>query len=208
MEHKKSSSTHIGDKIGYARVSTISQNLDSQLDMLKKAGCTKIYSDKISGTSSVRNGWDELMGYLRPNDIVVVTELSRMTRSLTQLLDTVKKLEEKDVEIMSLRENIDNTSAIGRAFLHIMGSIHQMEKELRAERAAAGRVSAKARGRVGGRPPTSPEKLEQAHILYINTEKTAAEICKSIGIGRRTFFGYLAKKKEENSKKQKMSATN
>jgi DNA invertase Pin-like site-specific DNA recombinase len=82
----------------------------------------------------------------------------------------------------------------------IMGSIHQMEKELKAERAAAGRVSAKARGRVGGKPPTNPEKLEQARILYGNTDKTAAEICKSVGIGRRTFFGYLAKTKSAENK--------
>ena len=180
-------------KVGYARVSTISQNLDSQLDLLKKSGCNRIFTDKISGTSSERTGWSELLNYVRPGDKIVVTELSRMTRSLTNLLETVKTLEDKKVELISIRENIDNSSALGRAFLHIMGSIHQMEKELKAERAAAGRVSAKARGRVGGRPPTSPEKLEQARILYYNSEKTAADVCNPIGIGRRTFFKYIAK---------------
>jgi DNA invertase Pin-like site-specific DNA recombinase len=180
-------------KVGYARVSTISQNLDSQLDMLKKAGCDRIFTDKISGTSSERTGWTELLNYVRKGDKIVVTELSRMTRSLNHLLDTVRTLESKGVELISIRENIDNSTAIGRAFLHIMGSIHQMEKELKAERAAAGKISAKARGRVGGRPATDPEKLEQARILYSNSEKTANEVCKSVGIGRRTFFSYLAK---------------
>ncbi|MDA0967552.1 MAG: recombinase family protein [Proteobacteria bacterium] len=200
MKDKKTPNSQNRHKIGYARVSSISQNLDSQIDMLEKAGCTKIFTDIISGTSSEKSGWNELMNYLRPKDVLVVTELSRMTRSLSQLLETVKELEAKEVEICSLRENIDNSTAIGRAFLHIMGSIHQMEKELKAERAAAGRKSAKARGRMGGRPPTDPEKLEQARILYNNTDKTAAEICKSVGIGRRTFFAYLAKynvKKDE-----------
>ena len=193
MKQQKTSDSHNRDKVGYARVSSISQNLDSQTDMLEKAGCTRIFTDKITGTSSDKSGWNELMNYVRPTDIIVVTELSRMTRSLSQLLDTVKELEAKEVEICSLRENIDNSTAIGRAFLHIMGSIHQMEKELKAERAAAGRKSAKARGRRGGRPATDPDKLEQARILYNNTDKTAAEICKSIGIGRRTFFSYLAR---------------
>lgn len=197
----KSGNHNMNNKVGYARVSTVSQNLDSQIDMLKQAGCTKIFTDKVSGSTSVRDGWDELINYIRPKDQIVVTELSRMTRSLSHLLEIVKMLEEKQMDIISLRENIDNSTAIGRAFLHIMGSIHQMEKELRAERAAAGRVSARARGRVGGRPKTDPEKLEQARILYNNTEKRANEICKSVGVGRRTFFSYLAKyKNEENNK--------
>ena len=195
MTDKNNKKEKIHSKIGYARVSTTSQNLDSQLDILKNAGCSKIFTDKISGTSSERKGWNELLNYVRPKDKIVVTELSRMTRSLNHLLETVKVLEKKGVELISIKENIDNSTAIGRAFLHIMGSIHQMEKELKAERAAAGRISAKARGRVGGRPPTDPEKLEQARILYINSEKTAIEVCSSVGVGRRTFFKYIAKLK-------------
>ncbi|NER27600.1 MAG: recombinase family protein [Symploca sp. SIO1C4] len=180
------------NRIGYARVSTASQNLDSQIDALQKAGCGKIFSDRISGTKADRPGWHQLMEYIRPGDTLVVTELSRMTRSLMHLLETVKVFEERGVDIVSLRENIDTSTATGRCFLSIMGAIHQMERELKAERAAAGRASAKARGRNGGRPRTDPEKLEQARILYENSDKTAAEVCQAIGIGRRTFFAYMA----------------
>ena len=104
-----------------------------------------------------------------------------------------KELEEKEVDIVSLRENIDTTTTTtGRCFLSMMGAIAQMERELKVERAAAGRAAAKARGKTGGRPKTDPEKLKQAQILYENSDKTAEEVSKIVGIGRRTFFNYLA----------------
>jgi DNA invertase Pin-like site-specific DNA recombinase len=81
----------------------------------------------------------------------------------------------------------------------MMGAIHQMERELRAERAAAGRASAKARGKSGGRPRTDAKKLENARILYENSGKTAAEACAVAGVGRRTFFSYLAKRKKTHA---------
>ncbi|MFW7379329.1 MAG: recombinase family protein [Oligoflexus sp.] len=181
-------------RIGYARVSTRSQNLDSQLDALKAAGCYKIFVDKLSGTTINRSGWEELCNYLRAEDTIVVTELSRMSRSLTGLLAIVKDFEEKEVDIVSLKENIDTRSAIGRFFFSVIGAMSQMEIELKKERALAGRQSARARGRSGGRPKTDPVKLEQARILYENSPKSATEICKSLGIGRRTFFYHLRDK--------------
>jgi len=191
------------NKIGYARVSTASQNLDSQIDMLNKAGCVKIFHDKISSVTSNRKGWSSLMDYIRPGDTIVVTELSRMTRSLTMLLDSIKELEQRGIEIMSLRENIDNSTAIGRAFIHIMGSIHQMEKELRAERAAIGRESARARGRSGGRPFTDPKKIEYALLLYHDKKKTVKQISELTGVAGRTIYKYLQEEKEAKCKESK-----
>ena len=141
-------------RIGYARVSSVGQNLDSQMDALREAGCAKIFTDKITGSRLDRPGWDQMMAYVRPGDTLVVTELSRMTRSLLDLLETAKALQQRRIELVSLRESIDTTTATGRCFLSMMGAIHQMERELRAERAAAGRASAKARGKTGGRPRT------------------------------------------------------
>lgn len=187
-------------RIGYARVSSIGQNLDSQIDALQKAGCGKIFSDKITGSHMDRPGWDQLLEYARLGDTLVVSELSRMTRSLMDLLTTVKLLEQRQINVVSLRENIDTTTATGRCFLSMMGAIHQMERELRAERAAAGRSSAKARGKTGGRPKTDPEKLENARILYENSDKTAAEVCEIAGIGRRKFFSYIAEKRKGSVK--------
>lgn len=196
MEAAESSSRTLSPhRIGYARVSSAGQNLDSQRDALTRAGCGKIFADQRTGSRMDRPGWESLLAYARPGDALVVTELSRMTRSLLHLLETVKLLEERKIALVSLRENIDTGTATGRCFLSVMGAIHQMERELRAERAAAGRASAKARGRSGGRPRTDLTKLEHAKILYENTEKTAAEVCEMVGVGRRTFFAYLAEQR-------------
>ena len=170
--------THI---IGYARVSSPSQNLDSQIDNLKGAGCSKIFTDTISGIQTQRKGWDELMSYIRSGDVLVITELSRMSRSLSHLLGILENLKERQIDLKSLRENIDTSSATGRAFLSIMGAVSQMELEIRLERAEAGRVAAKARGKSGGRPATDPDKLEQARILYQNSDKSAREVCAILG---------------------------
>jgi len=145
------------------------------MDALREAGCEKIFTDRMTGSRLDRPGWEQMLAYLRPGDTLVVTELSRMTRSLLDLLKTAKVLQQHEVELVSLRESIDTTTATGRCFLSMMGAIHQMERELRAERAAAGRASAKARGKTGGRPRTDAAKLENARILYENSEKTAAE---------------------------------
>jgi len=160
--------------------------------MLGRAGCAKTFADTITGTARARPGRDALMEYVRPGDTLVVTELSRMSRSLLHLLQVVDQLAERQVGIVSLRESIDTTTATGRLFLSIMGAVAQMERELRAERAAAGRAAARARGRSGGRPRTAPEKLERARILYESGSYTAAQAAKAAGIGRRTLFEYMA----------------
>ena len=182
-------------KIGYARVSSKSQSLDSQIDQLKDEGCSKIFVDKWSGATTNRDGWLDLQSYIREEDTIVVTELSRVSRSLTDLLVIAENLQNRAIDFVSLKENIDTTSAIGRFFFSIMGAMSQMEIELKKERAAAGRKSAKARGRSGGRPKTDPNKLEQARILYENSDRSASEICQSLGISRRTFFYHLKSQK-------------
>ena len=184
-------------KVGYARVSSSAQKLDAQFDALKQTGCHKVFSDRVSGIKADRPGWEQLMAYVRPGDRVIVTELSRMSRSLMHLLEVVKTFEHQDIEIVSLRENIDTSTATGRGFLAMMGVIAQMERELKAERTAAGRAAAKARGRTGGRPRTAPDKLEEARILYLHSDRTAAEVCHRVGIGRRTLFNFLAQVKRQ-----------
>lgn len=114
-----------------------------------------------------------------------------MTRSWLGLLETAKVLQQRQVERVSQRERIDTTTATGRCFLTMMGAIHPMERELRA-----GRASAKARGKTGGKPRTDMIKLENARILYENSGKTAAEVGAMTGVGRWTFFAYLARQRE------------
>jgi DNA invertase Pin-like site-specific DNA recombinase len=194
-------------KIGYARVSTPGQKLDAQLDALTQAGCLKIFTDHVSGLKADRPGWDQLMAYVRPGDTVVITELSRMTRSLVHLLEVVRDFEQHEIELISLQEHIDTSTATGRCFLAITGAMAQMERELKAERTAAGRAAAKARGRTGGRPRTDPDKLEQARILYLHSDKTAGDVCRTVGIGRRTLFSYLAQVRRQKDGKASNEAS-
>ena len=182
--------------VGYARVSTVSQNLDAQIDALKQAGCTRIFTDKGSGITASRPGWDELLSYICAGDTLVITELSRMTRSLMHLLEIIEELKAREVELKSLRENIDTSTATGRGFLSIMGVVSQMECEIKAERAAAGREAAKARGKTGGRPRINADSLEQACILYQNSDKSAAQVCQTFGFSRRTLFNYMTEKRQ------------
>src|SRR3954451_18214412 len=88
-------------RVGYARVSSVGQNLDSQVDALQKAGCQKTFSDKMTGSRLDRPGWDQRMDYVRPGDALVVTEWRRMTRSLLPLLETAQLLEQKQVNLVS-----------------------------------------------------------------------------------------------------------
>jgi DNA invertase Pin-like site-specific DNA recombinase len=131
-------------KVGYARVSALDQKLDAQLDALSEVGCAKIFSDRVSGAKADRPGWEQLMAYVRPGDAVVITELSRMSRSLAHLLEVVRTLEAQGIELVSWREHIDTATATGRCFLAIMGAIAQMERELQTERTAAGRGDGRA----------------------------------------------------------------
>lgn len=179
------------NRVGYGRVSSTGQNLDSQIDALKKAGCSRIFADKVTGIKEKRPEWDKLLEFLRPGDVLVVTELSRMSRSLTHLLRLAQEFSEKNISLVSLREHIDTTTATGRAFFAISGAIIQLELELKKERAAAGREAAKARGKSGGRPKTDPAILEQARILYQNSDTPAAKVCQTFNISRRTLYNYL-----------------
>ena len=90
------------NRIGYARVSSVGQNLDSQTDALQQVGCIKIFSDKLTGSRMVRPGWEQLLEYIRPGDTLVVTELSRMTRSLLDLLATIQVMEQRQIGLIDL----------------------------------------------------------------------------------------------------------
>jgi DNA invertase Pin-like site-specific DNA recombinase len=173
-------------------VSTPDQKLDSQRDALAQAGGVKIFSDQVSGATGDRPGGEQLIASVRPGDQVVITEVSRMSRSLVHVLEVVREFETQGIALISRRAHLDTSTATGRGFLAIMGAMAQMERELTAERTAAGRAAANARGRTGGRPRRAPDKLEQARSLSLPSDKTAAEVCRMVGIGRRTLCSDLA----------------
>ncbi len=139
--------------IGYARVSTDDQNLALQEDALKKAGCKKIFSDKMSGAKSNRLGLQEALTYLRDGeDTLVVWRLDRLGRSLKNLIEMMTLLENRSIGFQSLQESINTMTSGGKLIFHIFGALAEFERNLIQERTKAGLAAARARGKKGGRP--------------------------------------------------------
>ena len=185
-------------QIGYARVSTDDQNLDLQTDDLTKAGCERIFSDVASGAKSERAGLAEAIAFARKGDVIVVWKLDRLGRSLQHLIETVKTLDAKGVGFRSLRESIDTTSAGGKLVFHLFGALAEFERELIRERTGAGLASARARGRLGGRPKiVNSKKAKQAASMYADHTNSVPEICETLGISKATFYRHLKSQKRE-----------
>ncbi len=178
--------------IGYARVSTLDQSLDLQLDELHKAGCKKIFNDTVSGSNSERPALNEALRYLRSGDTLVVWRLDRLGRSLKQLIEITNGLHEREVGFKSLTEAIDTTTPTGKFFFHITGAFAELERNLIRERTRAGLNAARARGRNGGRPKAiDKETFEMALQLYNEKKTSVRSICRRLGIAKRTFYRYL-----------------
>ena len=144
--------------IGYARVSTHDQNLDSQLDALQKADCEQIFQEKITGKSKDRPELLSCLKALRKGDVLIVWKLDRLARSLKDLVEIITDLNQREIGFKSLTEAIDTTSATGRLVFHIFGALAEFEHSLIRERTIAGLDAARARGRKGGRKPSMSEK--------------------------------------------------
>ncbi|TCD27763.1 recombinase family protein [Pedobacter psychrodurus] len=182
--------------IGYARVSTQDQNLDLQIDALNKAGCEIIFKEKISGKSKERPELIKLFEKLRKGDTVVVWKLDRLGRSLKDLIDLVIKMQTLDVSFLSVQDSINTNTATGRFTFNIFASLAEFEREIISERTKAGIVSARARGRKGGRPEgytkETISKIKAVKVLYEANDGTSVqEIANSLKISRATCYRYL-----------------
>ena len=122
-------------KIGYARVSTEEQNLDRQLDSLKEAGCEKIFQEKITGTKKERPELDKLMEQLRSGDLIIISDLTRLSRSVKDLFSLVDQIEKKGANIKSLKESwMDTSTPQGKLMFTIFAGISQFERDLISQR--------------------------------------------------------------------------
>jgi DNA invertase Pin-like site-specific DNA recombinase len=189
--------------IGYARVSTNEQTLDLQKDALEKIGCTKIYSDVVSGAKAERKGLEEALEYVRAGDTLVVWRLDRLGRSLKHLIETITRLNNRKIGFKSITENIDTTTSGGKLIFHIFGALAEFERDIIRERTNAGLTAARARGRLGGRPKAhtlnTPKKVALAQSLYENKNNTIEEICKTLHISRATLYRYIQTLKSINN---------
>ena len=183
-------------KIGYARVSTAEQNLNAQLDALKKAGCDEIFSEKKSGVSD-RAELEKALGYLREGDTLVVTKLDRLGRSLKKLLELIEAFKKRGIHFQSLDDGIDTSTSVGNFFFQVIGAFSELERNLIIERTQKGLSAARARGRTGGRPSIhNNDKKEMAYREVMENKKSIKDIAKSLGMSRMTIYRYIEKKRE------------
>jgi DNA invertase Pin-like site-specific DNA recombinase len=184
--------------VGYARVSTQEQTLALQKDALEQIGCTKIYSDVVSGAKEERKGLQEALEYVREGDTLIVWRLDRLGRSLKHLIETITRLNNRNIGFKSITENIDTTTSGGKLIFHIFGALAEFERDIIRERTNAGLTAARARGRLGGRPKAhtlnTPKKVALAQSLYDNKNNTIEEICKTLHISRATLYRYIKAK--------------
>ncbi|MDA0911045.1 MAG: recombinase family protein [Proteobacteria bacterium] len=179
-------------KIGYARISTLEQNLDLQIDALKKAGCEKIITDEISGSVADRPGLEKLKAVLRKDDTLVVWRLDRLGRTLKHLIEWINELDEQNIGFKSLQESIDTTSSSGKLIFHIFGALSEFERNLIRERTRAGIEAARSRGRQGGRPrKLNKDKRQLAIDLYKGKKHSLRQICEMTGISKPTLYKYV-----------------
>jgi DNA invertase Pin-like site-specific DNA recombinase len=181
--------------LGYARVSTGDQDVAGQTMRLTQAGAIKVFSDVKSGKSMDRPGLAELLAYARAGDTIAVVRLDRLSRSLAELLATVKMLRERHIDLLSLEEKIDTSSAAGELVFHVFGAIAHFERQLIAERTRDGIAAARALGRRPGRPPLDQDKL-QAALTLMRNGMPPAKAARQVGLGRSTLYRELAQMPE------------
>ena len=186
-------------KIGYARCSTADQNLDWQLDALKKEGCDEqhIFQEKASGVKRDRPELELMLRTLRPGDTLVVCELTRLSRSTKDLFELVDKISAAGADIKSLKESwLDTTTPHGKLLFTIFAGVSQFERDLIRERTKEGLAAARARGRKGGRPKSDQKAIQQALALYDAKTIPIQDIIATTGISKATLYKYRKKRSE------------
>ncbi|MFM9432211.1 recombinase family protein [Arthrobacter sp. MP_2.3] len=190
-------------RFGYGRVSTRDQHPEAQHDALSAAGCQQVFLDTASGKLARRPELDKaLLSANRPGDQLVVTKLDRLGRSLENLIDLSNTLQERGVDLVVLDQGIDTSTATGRMFFQILGSIAEFEHALMSERTRDGLAAARARGRTGGqKPKLTPLQVKIAREMYEETGtdgkrvRTVAAIAAEFGVTRPTIYRHFETRK-------------
>lgn len=178
--------------IGYARVSTQDQDLSFQKDALSKAGCERIYEDKLSGAKADRPGLEKALEMLREGDTLVVWKLDRLGRSFKHMIQVADELKDRGIHLRSLTDSLDTSTTSGRFFFNVMASLAEMERELIIERTRAGLEVAKQQGRKGGRKPKmNASKVESARTL-LASGKPSRDVAETLGVSQATLYRWLA----------------
>jgi len=176
-------------KIGYVRVSTVDQNTDRQEIALSELGIQTIFIEKASGKNTERSQFKKMMEYIREGDILYIESISRLARSTRDLLSIVQQLQDKKVDLVSLKENIDTATPQGRFVLTIFGALSELERESILQRQSEGIAAARLKGKKFGRPRVeNPKDWDKVIKLWKDGEISAIEAMNKLNMNRGTFY--------------------
>lgn len=173
-------------KVGYVRVSTITQHEDRQLVTMEKFGVEKLFQEKVSGKDKNRPQLQQLLDFVREGDTVIIHDFSRLARSTKDLLEIVEYLNNKKVALISAKENLDTSTATGKLMLTMIGAINEFERTNLLERQKEGIAVAKKKGKYKGRKEVKIDNFEQYYNKYLNREITKTQLAKELNISRPT----------------------
>lgn len=180
-------------RLGYARVSTVDQNLQMQIDALKDARCERIYTEHASGVSRIRPELDRLFDSLRAGDTLVVWRFDRMGRSVSNLVSLIEKLRSMQVELISLTEGIDTNTPIGETMFTIIAAFAQMERQIMSDRTRSGIATHRKNGNRWGKPSKfhDPKNVKLAQSLLRDGTLPKTEIARRIGVSTVTLYRWF-----------------
>ena len=175
-------------KIGYVRCSSADQNPARQEEILKKAGCKKVFSDMLSGKDRNRPGLQAMLDYIREGDVLYIESISRLARSTRDLLQIVEELQNKGVQFVSEKENIDTSTPQGKFILTVFAALSELERDQIRQRQAEGIAIAKQQGKYQGRQPIQFDKylFEQLYKQWEDGDITQKYMCKKLHMSSST----------------------
>ncbi len=179
-------------QVGYARTSTVDQvaGYEAQVVALEKAGAEKLFKEQVSAVARHRPELEAAVDFCREGDLMVVTKLDRLARSVAHLVEVTKALDAKGAHLRILDMGMDTSTSTGRLMLNVLGSVAQFEREVMLERQREGIAKAKAEGRYKGRAPTARRQAKE--IVALKAEGLKAEdIAEQLGVGRSSVFRIL-----------------
>jgi DNA invertase Pin-like site-specific DNA recombinase len=180
-------------RVGYGRVSTLDQHALVQHELLTAAGCERIFLDEgVSGAKASRPQLDRCLDYLRPGDVLVVTKLDRLGRSVRNLIELAEKLREHGIDLVATQQQIDTTTSTGKLLFTMLAAIAEFERDLIRERTSDGLAAARAHGHVGGRPTTITQDVVDLALARKGRGESTTQIARSLGVGRSTLYRALA----------------
>ena len=177
---------------GYARVSKKEQNISLQTDALKEYNVDVILEEKISAAKK-RPEFEKLLSKLKAGDTLIVWKLDRLGRTTNQLMQLAEYFEKNDIKFISIKENFDTSTIMGKFTFNIFCALAQMERDVLIERTNAGLASARLQGRIGGRKSVSDKTIEKAIKMYKSNSFSVGEILETTGISKSTLYKYLNK---------------